>query len=223
MDTLGQAIRSRRLRAHRPLGIFLALLATSPFGQAPELVAQAPSLGPDSVATEFQSALRAVAWRAALVRLHPEALEDFHLRISILVESDTTRAPIQKLYPDGGLATFRSTSKEEVFLRVLEVLSEDALGLVHALVVRDVEVVGHVPEGPEMAHVVYRSTADLSGAEPELRLMTMKRDGDRWRVRASQEVDILFEAFRGISRERRGPGGSPSTPHPGEPLPPPTR
>jgi hypothetical protein len=162
------------------------------------------------VATEFQSALRAVAWRAALTRLHPEALEEFHFRISLLVESDTTRAPAQKLYPDGGLNTFRNTSPEAVFLRVFQVLSEDALGLVHALVVRDVEVIGHVPEGPDLAHVVYRSTADLSGAEPELRLMTMKRDGERWRVRATQELDILFEAFRGISRKRGlPPGGRP--------------
>ncbi len=168
---------------------------------------QASPPGPDSVATEFQSALRAVAWRAAVQRLHPEALEDFHYRMTLLVEMDTTRAPLEKLYPGGGLETYHQKSAEEVFLRVMEVLSEDAPGLVHALVVREVEVIGHVPEAPELAHVVYRSTADLSGAVPELRLMTMKRDGDRWRVLSSQELDILVEAFRGISRKRSPPPG----------------
>jgi hypothetical protein len=127
--------------------------------------------------------------------------------MTLLVEMDTTRAPLEKLYPDGGLDTYRATSREGVFLRVMEVLSEEAPGLVHALVVRDVEVIGHVQEGPSVAHVVYRSTADLSGAEPELRLMTVKKDGDRWRVLDSQELDILVEAFRGISRRRGPPPG----------------
>jgi len=184
------------------LTLFLSLLAI-PVGAG----GQTSPPGPDSIATEFQSALRAVAWRAAVARLHPDALEDFHYRMSLLVEMDTTRAPLEKLYPRGGLEIYRRKSAEEVFLRVMEVLSEDAPGLVHALVVREVEVIGHVPEAPDLAHVVYRSTADLSGAVPELRLMTMKRDGDRWRVLSSQELDILVEAFRGISRKRSPPPG----------------
>jgi hypothetical protein len=127
--------------------------------------------------------------------------------MTLMVEMDTTRAPLGKLYPRGGLKAYHQKSAEEVFLRVMEVLSEDAPGLVHALVVRDVEVIGHVPEGQDLAHVVYRSTADLSGAVPELRLMTVKRDGLRWRVLSSQELDILVEAFRGISRKRSPPPG----------------
>jgi hypothetical protein len=66
-------------------------------------------------------------------------------------------------------------------------------------VVRDVDVIGSVSEGSELAHVVYRSTADLSGARPELRVMTMKLDEGVWRVLTSQELDILVEAFRGVA------------------------
>lgn len=183
---------------------FLALLALL---QASDAQGQSPFPGPDSVATEFQAALRGVGWRAASSRLHPEALDTFHHLMTLLVEMDTTGGPIDKLYPEGGLPEFHSKAPEEVFLRVMDVLTFDAQGLVHALVVRDVDVVGHVPEGPDLAHVVYRSTADLSGAKPELRLMTMKLDGERWRVLSSQEVDILVEAFRGISRKIRPPPG----------------
>jgi len=182
-------------------------MAALPLLMGRGVLAQSPAIGPDSAATEFQSALRGVAWRAAVQRLHPEALADFHFRMTLLVEMDTTRAPIEKLFPEGGLDAYHATSPEGVFLRVMEVLSEDAPGLVHALVVRDVQVVGHVPEGTDLAHVVYRSMADLSGAMPELRLMTMKLDGDRWRVLASQELDILVEAFRGISRRPAPPPG----------------
>jgi hypothetical protein len=148
-----------------------------------------------------------VGWQAAVARLHPEALADFHYRMTLLVEMDTTRAPLDKLYPVGGLEAYHRTSAEGVFLRVMEVLSEDAPGLAHALVVRDVEIIGSVPEGSDLAHVVYRSTAQLSGAVPEMRIMTMKKDGDLWRVLSSQELDILVEAFRGISRRRAPPPG----------------
>lgn len=123
-----------------------------------------------------------------------------------MVEMDTTGGPIEKLYPEEGLPGYQRRSPEEVFLRVMEVLNTDAPGLIHALVVRDVEVVGHVPEG-DLAHVVYRSTAHLSGAEPELRLMTLKRSGSRWGVLQSQEVEILVEALRGITRKIRPPPG----------------
>ncbi|MGM0668332.1 MAG: hypothetical protein ACQET1_01360 [Gemmatimonadota bacterium] len=165
-----------------------------------------PPVGADSLAGEFQAALRGMAWKAAVRRLHPDALESFHYRITLLVEMDTTRGPIEKLYPQGGLPAYHQQSPEEVFLRVLEVITEDAPGLIHALVVRDVEVVGHVPED-DLAHVVYRSTAHLSGAEPELRLMTLKRDADAWRVFRSQEVEILIEAFKGLTRKVRPPPG----------------
>ena len=66
--------------------MLITLLVVSP-GFPRQVVAQAP--GPDSVATEFQSALRAVAWSAAVRRLHPEALDAFHFRMKILVESWT--------------------------------------------------------------------------------------------------------------------------------------
>lgn len=163
------------------------------------LSGQTPALSPDSAATEFQAALRAVAWRAAASRLHPEGLADFHFRLTLLVEGDTTGATIRRLHPEGGLEAYRAASPEAAFLRIMNVLTEDALGLIHALVVRDVEVIGSVPEGPDLAHVVYRSTANLSGAVPELRVMTMKLDGNAWRVLTSQELDILVEAFRGVA------------------------
>jgi hypothetical protein len=183
-----------------PLLLHLFLSATSLRGQVPHP-------GPDSVAAEFQASLLGVGWRAAASRLHPEALEEFHYLMTLMVEMDTTGGPIDKLYPQGGLPEFYARSHEEVFLRVMEVLTLDAEGLVHALVVRDVEILGHVSEGAELAHVVYRSTARLSGADPELRILTMKRSGDRWRVRGSQEVDVLVEAFRGITRKVRPPPG----------------
>mgnify|MGYP006278323025 CR=1 FL=1 len=164
------------------------------------------SLGPDSLAAEFQAALRGMGWRAAAARLHPEALGSFHHRITLLAEMDTTGGPMDKLYPQGGLSVYHQKSREEIFLRVMEILMEDAPGLIHALVVREVEVVGHVPEG-DLAHVVYRSTADLSGAQPELRLMTLKRHGQAWRVLRAQEVEVLVEAFRGITRKIRPPPG----------------
>jgi hypothetical protein len=155
------------------------------------------------VAREFQSALRAMAWRAVAQRLHPEALSAFHERVSILVESDTTRDPLEALYPDRGLEAFRARTPREVFLRAVEVLTQMGPGLVHALVFRDVEILGSVPEPPDLAHVVYRSQEHLSGAVPELRVMTMKEVGESWKVLESPEVEVIFQAFRGVVRQPR--------------------
>jgi hypothetical protein len=154
---------------------------------------------PDSVADSFQRALRTMAWRAAAQRLHPEGLARFRERVDMLVEVNPSALLDDAL---GGLSAeeYRALSRQEVFVRSMEAMSEQMRGLLHALVVRDVEVIGTVLESQDIAHVVYRSQARLSGAVPETRVMTLKRSPQGWRVLDSPELDVIREALRGFNR-----------------------
>lgn len=175
-----------------------------------------PSLGPreaaaqeidsDSLATEFQTAIRAMAWAPAAARMHPEGLDHFKYLITVLIEAEGAGSRVlDLLFPGMTVTAYHAHPPERVFQRVLGFLTERARGLMHALVVREVEVLGSVFEGPELAHVVYRSEAQLSGAVPELRVMTLKRDGGAWRVLTSQELDVVIEAFKGETRRSGSP------------------
>lgn len=165
----------------------------------PEQAQRPAAPSPDSIADSFQSALRAMAWRAAAQRLHPEGLARFRDRVDMLVETNPSALLEGAL---GGLSAeeYRVLSPEEVFVRSMQALSEQMRGLLHALVVRDVEVIGAVLESEDIAHVVYRSQARLSGAVPETRVMTLKRSPQGWRVLDSPELDVIREALRGFNR-----------------------
>ena len=168
--------------------------------------AQAPTPPPDSVAAvaaEFQTALRAMAWRAAAVRMHSEALGQFRDVIDMAVELDDSGVTLEELFGDMSEEQYWAASPAEVFIRSMRFMAEDMRGLVHALVVREVDILGTVTEPPHLAHVVYRSEAQLSGAVPEVRVMTLKRAEAGWRVLETPELDVIREALRGIPRTRQ--------------------
>jgi hypothetical protein len=141
--------------------------------------------------------------------MHPEALRRIHRRIEQLIEVDATGETLEAIFGSISETEFRSLSRDEVFVRVMEAISRDIPGLIHFLVIQRIEVLGAVHEPPELAHVVYRSTLQLSGAEPEIRVMTLKRSDGGWRVLASQELDVIRESVRGFLLREEPPPPDP--------------
>lgn len=153
---------------------------------------------PDSLAAEFQTAIRVAAWSAAARRMHPEALERIQQRIDILVEADTTGKVIAAIFNDMSEADYRELSSADVFVAVMEAMNRHIRGVLYFIVIEDIEILGTVEEPPDLAHVVYRSSAQLSGAVPEVRVMTLKRTDEGWRVLKTPELETIREAARGF-------------------------
>ena len=137
--------------------------------------------------------------------MHPEALKRIRDLVSALIDVDETGATREYFFGDASQADYRRQNARDFFTRVMDATLGELGGLLHAIVVRDVTIVGSVSDGPDLAHVVYRSHAQLSGAEPEIRVMTMKRVPDGWRVLESQELEVIREALRGTPRRLRAP------------------
>jgi hypothetical protein len=57
-----------------------------------------------------------------------------------------------------------------------------------------------VVEGTDTAHVVYRTTARISGAVSEVKVMQLRRSTAGWRVSWSDELEVLDAALRGVGR-----------------------
>lgn len=193
------ALRSWRRRAVGILALSFHCAAASASAQSAE------AIDPDSVAAEFQAALQAMAWRAAALRLHAEGLRRFNDRIDVLVDLDESGSTREAIFGRISEAEYRSLTSRDVFVRAMAALMDEMPGLLHALVVRKVHILGSVIEPPELAHVVYRSEAQLSGAVPEMRVMTLKRGTEGWRVLESQELDVIREALGGFIRRAEPP------------------
>ena len=182
-------------------GILVAGIAPSSLrGQTPAGGLAELTATPDSAAALFLRSVRAIRWSAAAQFLHPETLDRFFTTTRMMAAADTT-GEVGRYLTDTDSMALLELSHREVFARSLGATIDGMPGLMHALYDRDDEVLGHVPDGQETAHVVYRTTARISGAVPEVKVMQLGRaDGGGWRVLWSDELEVLDAALRGVGR-----------------------
>jgi hypothetical protein len=189
-----------------PLAL-LALALGSPLGAQtlPELTAT-----PESTATLFLRSVRAIRWRAVAQFMHPSTLATFRDVVGYMVDTDSTGALRRDYTGAGDRGAFLALPPALVFERAVGRMVDDMPGLMHSLFDHDDDVIGHVLEGADSAHVVFRTIERLQGAVPEVRVIQMARMPDGWRVLWSDELEVLDAALRGIPRRRRPPpGGAP--------------
>lgn len=165
-----------------------------------------PQTSPETVADEFLRGFESMAWAATAQRIHPDALDVFRETVTMLVQTDAAGDIPERLLEGLGADEYGGLGRREVFARVMRSLMGEAPGLMNALVTRRHEVVGSVAEGPDRAHVVYRvHPMGVSGAEPEVKVMTLGLAGERWAVLRSDELDVVRAALRGLPVSRPPP------------------
>ncbi len=154
---------------------------------------------PDETAGLFLRSVRAIRWGATVQFLHPETLDRFRTTVTLIADADVTGEVRRYLLTSDSLAVL-ALDDAEVFQRAIGVMIDDMPGLMHALFDRDDDVIGHVSESSEAAHAVYRTTARISGAVPEVKVMELGRTEAGWRVLWSDELEVLEAALRGVAR-----------------------
>ena len=180
------------------LAVLLSLATPSP-GRAQTLAELTAS--PDSAAALFIRSVRALRWSAAAQFMDPEPLALYRDIVTMITEPEQAGDLLEYL-TGADSATYAAMDAPEVFDRALTTLTGDMPGLSYNLRDRDDEVLGHVPEGADSAHVVYRTQSRISGALPEVKVMQMRRGPQGWRVLWSDELDVLEAALRGAGRVR---------------------
>src|SRR5690606_11477243 len=217
----GHRTRSTEARGARPRrrrAAVLTMLCATPFlGRPAPAAAQTLAeltASPEEAAGLFIRSVRTLRWSAAAQFMDPETLALFRDVVTMITEVDRS-GELLRFLTGADTAAYRALEPREVFARALDVLTGEMAGLAHSLADRDDRILGHVPEGADSAHVVYRTQMGISGSVPEVNLMQMRRGPEGWRVLWSEELDVLETALRGAARLRApGPGadGGPSRP-----------
>lgn len=186
------------MRLLRPVRLVLVLALGAPSG----LAAQEAPEPAAAVAQEFLDGFRASAWRATAQRMDEEALERFRGVVTMMTRIPRGDAFRDALLGGADSAAYAAMDDERVFAEAAAGVFTRMPGLLHALAVKDVEVVGSLRDASgDTAWAVYRSLADLSGAETEMRVMTLVRREGRWGVSRAPEIDVLLTALRGLPLE----------------------
>lgn len=202
MHTIQSHIRHRtQRRLRRDLStamLFVAALASSSPAHAQQTLAELTAT-PEATADLFIRSVRAIRWSAAAQFMAEPTLERFRVAATMLVDPDTTGESRRYLVQTDSLGMLE-LSAAEVFSRTFDAVIADMPGLTNAFYDRDDEVLGAVVEGSDSAHVVYRTTARLSGAVPEVKVMQLQREASGWRVLWSDELGVLDATLQGVRR-----------------------
>ncbi|MDA0312309.1 MAG: hypothetical protein O2992_09365 [Gemmatimonadetes bacterium] len=182
---------------------FLAL-AIMPL-RTPAQTIEEVTASPEGTATLFLRSVRSIRWSAATQFLHEETLDRFQLVVAMIADADTT-GDMRSYLTDTDSLDYLQFTSSTVFDRAVGTMVDDLPGLMHSMFDRDDEVLGHVLESGDLAHVVYRTTARISGAVAEVKVMQLANTPRGWRVSKSDELEVLDVALRGVARGRRGPG-----------------
>ncbi len=185
---------SPRARLSTPAGVSCVLLLAAAAGGRAQTPTAPP---PDTVAAEFNRGFQSMAWAGLVQRIHPDGLADLRLAADILVRADTTGYVRTVLLGGVAAEAYGALPDDEVVRRLLSGIQEEVPGLLSSLVSRRTRILGTVAEGDDR-HVVYRIQAQVTGSEPEIRVMTLRRHEGRWRVVEAEDLRVLRTAIRGI-------------------------
>ncbi len=196
-------------RRGAPLAAGAALLFTLgvPGGAAAQpapaaRAAAAPST-PEAAAAAFAAVMRRADWPAAAALMHPAALARLSILFAPLVRADTAGALRRGVFGVPTAAAFAGLSDAERFVRLMRFLASRSPQVGTALAGTETQVLGHVREGRDTAHVVVRTRTPAGGATVErTSVMSMQRAGAGWGMLLSGDLEGLAAALRG-----RGGGG----------------
>lgn len=182
---------------------------------------------PQEVARTYLSAVERMAWGVVTDQVHPEAAEDFRRYVEIMLfqgvdpaelvgrEGETTTASglplaeaLEAVSGVGSVASYLELDDRVVLREALQGLQRASPGMINAWVDRSTEVLGVVPEGDTLRHVVYRLEWGISGARADIEVMTLAPGPNgKWLVRTARELESLRPAISAIFR-RAPPDGA---------------
>jgi hypothetical protein len=176
-----------------PRTLLLAAVLADP---AP-LAAQAET--PETVARRYFETIRSED-AAGLARVtHPAALAELRALLTPLFESRLPEADEfrQRLLGVRTVSEARALSDTTVFANFVRALGSQLPVFAEALRSSSITPVGHVMEGPDTAHVVYRVTIPFDGITLErTAVLSLGRRGESWGALLSGDYSELARVLR---------------------------
>lgn len=167
------------------------------------LCLQGPLAWADTASAEaaaYFDALRQKDYARAAAHFDPVALREFSETTSFVNELPPAlqRDFLAAFFgPSATLASVAALSDAERFAAFLRVVMESAPGVVF----QGVTVIGEVPEGEDMRHVVTRSRLSANGVELDaVEVISFRRADGKWRVLMSGKMKGLAAQVRAAFR-----------------------
>lgn len=140
---------------------------------------------PEAVLTRYHETFRSGDYAANAAMMDPAALEELKATMTGLAgmaAAEGGEAEMRTLFGVGSAAELAALAPAELYARMLAAtLGGDEMREVMRSA--EIAVLGHVAEGGDVAHVVYRMRMSFGGVDvDQVQLAPMRRTPDGWRV-----------------------------------------
>jgi hypothetical protein len=166
------------------------------------LVAMAPlahaQSAPEDVVDQYFRAFRAGDIESMAALMHPDELASMKQELIPIiaqgidaVESGTSVDPLQlKLFSDtDSIEVISEESPEDFFVRFMSWINRMNPMMQESIRDASIQTIGHVTEGENIAHVVYRISVMAQGARvTQVNVMPAKKSDEEWRLMMSGEI-----------------------------------
>jgi hypothetical protein len=178
--------------------LLTALTARAPQAQAAK--AQNPPAQtaetPEQVTDRFIAAMRAADWNGMASLMHQNALKEMRQLLSGVFEAPNAGPIRQQLLGVTTVQQAQALSDTAVFASLMRTTTQDA-DVAELLRSAKVQVLGHVNEGPDTVHVVYRMAMTINGIPiTKMDVMSLARSPVGWRGLLKGDVTALAAGIR---------------------------
>lgn len=161
----------------------------------------APSSTPEAVAERALLALQENRIDDFADAMHPEALKGFRkIFVELLDAADDDDQADQLLTLFAGVDSveaLRTLDHHAFFVAFYKGITQVRPELKAVLASAKLETLGHVMEGEDIAHVVYRMSAGFEGiALSKMQVLSLRRTPDGWAMLLSGDIEGVTSALR---------------------------
>jgi hypothetical protein len=175
------------------LGAALTAALLAPLSKA---YAQERIESPEAVTIQFGAAMRANDWVGTAQLMHPDALARFRNMFIPILRADSTGHLCERLFATTSSAEVAALPDAELFARFFRTLVSSTPEIGGMFAGADMVPIGHVLEGSDVAHVVFRMKVEADGVTiTKLQAMSLRRSGPTWRVLLSGDFEGLAAAL----------------------------
>lgn len=175
-------------------------------GTAPPSAWAQDATTPEAFAARYAEIAKAGDWDTYARLMHPEALSALKKIFAEVVWTARGAEVVQKLFGLKTAQEFDALEPAEVFSRLFARLEKSMPQFKAAAQNMDVTVVGSVPEGPDVAHVVYRTNAKVEHLGiTRTSVLSLKRHDGEWRALLSGTLEGLARQLANARIQQRQP------------------
>ena len=156
---------------------------------------------PEEIAKGYMEAVKSGDMEQVATYMHPAALEKFKgilVQVAeVVATADADADPkkntaIKVLFGDEKPQAAKDAAPKELFVRFMGNITK-AIPLMRQMLANSTyDFIGHVDEGANQTHVIYRATLTTGGATvTKMEVLTLKRDAEEWKVMLTGDIESL--------------------------------